>query len=64
MKFFEKYLFNRAQYQNDNYTEDSDNYDESESLSVEDAAEIWRSNGCDEDYTFGYTEEELEKALR
>lgn len=34
-----------------------------ESLSVYEAAEIWLSNGKDEDYTFGYTEEELENAL-
>lgn len=38
--------------------------DEDESLSVWDAAEIWLSNGKDEDYMFGYTEEELEDALR
>lgn len=37
--------------------------DDSESLSVWDAAEIWASNGKDEDYMFGYTEEELEAAL-
>ena len=37
--------------------------DESESLSVYDAADIWLSNGKDEDYMFGYTEEELEDAL-
>lgn len=36
----------------------------SESLSVYDAAEIWMSNGMDEDYTFGYSEEELRRALR
>lgn len=35
-----------------------------ESLSVYDAALIWMSNGKDEDYTFGYSEEELEEALR
>ncbi len=34
-----------------------------ESLSVYEAAEIWASNGKDEDYMFGYTEEELEDAL-
>ncbi|ASS40980.1 hypothetical protein AXF21_03100 [Eubacterium minutum ATCC 700079] len=38
--------------------------DNSESLSVYDAALIWMSNGKDEDYTFGYSEEELEEALR
>ena len=50
----------------DNYDEDieyDDEYDESESLSVYDAALIWASNGKDEDYTFGFTEEELEDAL-
>jgi hypothetical protein len=34
-----------------------------ESLSVYDAALIWASNSKDEDYMFGYTEEELEDAL-
>lgn len=38
--------------------------DDSETLSVYDAALIWMSNGEDEDYTFGYSEEELEEALR
>lgn len=38
-------------------------YEEDESLSVFDAAMIWASNGKDEDYTFGYSEEELEDAL-
>ena len=28
-----------------------------------DAAEIWASNGKDEDYMFGYSEDELEDAL-
>lgn len=37
--------------------------DDSERLSVYDAALIWIFNGKDEDYTFGYTEEELEDAL-
>mgnify|MGYP000637570226 FL=1 len=32
-------------------------------MSVYDAAQIWLSNGKDEDYTFGYSEEELENAL-
>ena len=44
--------------------DDDDMDEEDESLSVYDAALIWMSNGKDEDYTFGYTEEELEKALR
>ena len=34
-----------------------------ERISVYDAALIWASNGKDEDYTFGYTEEELEEQL-
>jgi hypothetical protein len=33
-----------------------------QSLSVHDAADIWRSNGMDEDYTFGYSESELRRA--
>lgn len=37
---------------------------ENANLSVYDAALIWMSNGKDADYTFGYTEEELEDALR
>lgn len=36
---------------------------EEESLSVYDAAMIWLSHGKDEDYMFGYTEEELQEAL-
>jgi hypothetical protein len=35
----------------------------SERLSVYDAANIWLSNGMDEDYTFGYSEDELRRAL-
>ncbi len=35
----------------------------SSGLDVSDAAEIWASNGKDEDYTFGYSEDELEEAL-
>ena len=42
---------------------DDEENEEEESLSVWDAAEIWASNGKDEDYMFGYTEEELEDAL-
>ena len=43
--------------------DDDDDEEDGETLSVYDAAEIWESNGRDEDYTFGYTEEELEDAL-
>ena len=38
--------------------------EEQAKFSVYDAADIWLSNGKDEDYMFGYTEEELERALR
>ncbi len=38
--------------------------DDDENISVFDAALIWRSNGEDKDYTFGYTESELRRALR
>ncbi len=37
--------------------------DDEETISVYDAADIWASNGKDEDYMFGYTAEELENAL-
>ena len=40
-----------------------DEEDDGEGLSVYDAALIWVSNGKDEDYMFGYSEEELENAL-
>uniref|UniRef100_UPI004055C880 hypothetical protein n=1 Tax=Agathobacter sp. TaxID=2021311 RepID=UPI004055C880 len=43
--------------------EDVDVDDTDECLCVEDAALIWASHGKDEDYTYGYTEEELEEAL-
>ena len=35
-----------------------------ESLSVYEAASIWASYGKDEEYTFGYSEAELEEALQ
>lgn len=37
--------------------------DTNEAISVYDAALIWASHGKDEDYTFGYSEDELENAL-
>ena len=43
--------------------EEDDDEDDEESLSVYDAALIWMSNGKDEDYMFGYSEDELENAL-
>ena len=46
---------------------DYDSYDDGdgddERISVWDAAQIWASNGKDEDYMFGYSEDELEDAL-
>ena len=36
--------------------------EDDEKLDVYDAADIWASQGFDEDYTFGYSEEELEDA--
>lgn len=38
--------------------------DDGGEMNVYDAALIWASNGKDEDYTFGYSEDELEDALR
>jgi len=43
--------------------EDDDDDDDDETLSVYDAAQIWASNGKDEDYMFGFSWEELEAAL-
>lgn len=43
--------------------DDYDSDDDGEELSVYDAALIWASNGKDEDYSFGYSEEELEDVL-
>lgn len=44
------------------YNEYLDN-NNSNGMSAYDAALIWMSHGKDEDYMFGYTEEELEDAL-
>ena len=41
------------------YEEDED---DSEMLCLSEAADIWFCSGCDEDYTFGYSEEELRRA--
>lgn len=49
--------------QDDIIFDDDYEEDEGERISVWDAADIWVSNGKDEDYMFGYTEEELEDAL-
>ena len=49
---------------NDALSEDEIEDEESdrEALSLGDAKDIWISQGMDEDYTFGYTEEELRRA--
>lgn len=46
----------------EDYGEDDCN--DSESLSVWDAADIYLSSGFDEDYSFGYSHEELTDALK
>lgn len=66
-------LFDFFKNKNDKDTENSADFEEEydcldddyedESLDVYDAADIWLSNGMDEDYTFGYSEEELRRAL-
>lgn len=58
-----KYVYSDMYCNNCNYGLDDDYESEDEELSVYEAAEIWASNGKDEDYMFGYSEEELEKAL-
>lgn len=52
-----------SQFSND-WDDDDIEDDDGETLDVYDAAEIWLSHGMDEDYTFGYDEDELEAALR
>lgn len=44
------------------FGEPDEDDDDGEALSVWDAADIYLSYGCDEDYRFGYTHEELMKA--
>lgn len=50
-------------FKRNNSEEYVDYLEDDERLNVYDAADIWVSNGKDEDYTFGYTESELEDAL-
>jgi len=59
MKLFD--LF--RQKSSEDFDDDWYEADSSESLSVHDAADIWASNGKDEDYTFGYSVDELERAF-
>lgn len=61
-----RYVFSEMYCDNCRYGLDDDDFDdkEDESLSVYDAALIWQSNGKSEDYTFGYSDDELEDALK
>lgn len=59
-----RYVYSEMYCENCRYGLDDDDDESDESLSVYDAALIWQSNGKDEDYTFGYSEDELEDALR
>ncbi len=60
-----RYVFSGMYCDNCKYGLDYDDLDdEEESLSIYDAALIWQSNGKDEDYTFGYSEDELEETLK
>ena len=54
--------FEEDEWESDEDDEDDDEY--GERISVWDAADIWLSSGKDEDYMFGYTEEELEEAAK
>ena len=42
---------------------DDDDDEDGESLSAYEAVDIWLSSGMDEDYTSGYSEEELRDAM-
>lgn len=53
-------MYNR---EDERYRDNYENTDADEYISVWDAAEIWLSNGKDEDYMFDYTVEELENAI-
>lgn len=51
--------------QDDTFYDDEDDDDDcGDRLSLSDAADIFGSRGCDEDYMFGYTRKELERALK
>ena len=45
------------------YCDMGEEEDDDDGLSVYEAADIWASSGMDEDYTFGYSEEELNDAF-
>ena len=58
----ELYDFENSGYES--YNEYCSNVKENDGLSAYDAALIWLSHGKDEDYMFGYSEDELEDALQ
>ena len=45
------------------YDYEENDYECEDRISVNDAALAWLSRGMDEDYTFGFTRDELEDAL-
>lgn len=47
----------------ESYSEFVEDRDSAEAISVYEAATIWASHGKDEEYMFGYSEDELEDAL-
>lgn len=51
-----------SQYDPNEEAEEAELDEVGEPLSASDAADIWRSRGEDEDYTFGYDEEEVRRA--
>ena len=50
-------------YSEPEYDYEDDDYECEDSISVNDAALAWLCRGMDEDYTFGFSREELEDAL-
>ena len=50
--------------ENANMDYNKEEFDDAQAISVDEAALIWASNGKDEDYTYGYSEDELEDALK
>lgn len=58
-----RFVFSDMYCENCRYGLDDNDDDYGEALSVDEAADIWASHGKDEDYMFGFSEEELEDAL-
>lgn len=60
-----RYVYSEMYCENCRYgLDDEDDEDDGDSLDVYDAALIWQSKGMDEDYMFGYSDDELRDALR